>query len=118
MSRPRFLVDQDFKEQIVKGARRLEPAMEFLMVREIGLAQASDAEILSYAAAGGWLVLSHDFNTMTATANEFMAAGKPMNGLVVAHQRSAIAAVIDSLVLIWSASEAEEYVNRIQYLPM
>jgi hypothetical protein len=118
VSRPRFLVDHDFIEDIVKGSLRIEPTIEFLLARHAHLAQVPDLEILNYAAREGWLVLSHDVNTMTASAVNLITQGLPMNGLLIAKQRAPIARVIDSLVLIWAASEADEYVNRIRFLPL
>jgi hypothetical protein len=100
MSRPRFLADHDFNEHIVRGAERLEPGIEFLRAREAGLEEWPDADILAYAAAEGWIVLSHDVNTMSAVAAARLEAGQPMNGLFLVHQRSPIAAVISDLILI------------------
>jgi hypothetical protein len=118
VSRPRFLVDHDFNEKIVRGALRREPTMEFRLAREVGLEQAPDRQILEYAAQEAWLVLSHDLNTMTAIAYEMVSTDRPMRGLLLAKQRASVARVIDSLVLVWAASEAEEYVNQIRYLPL
>jgi hypothetical protein len=117
VSRPRFLVDQDFNEHIIKGTRRLEPGIEFLLAREAGLERASDSEVLAWAAAQGWIVLSHDVNTMTASAIELVASGKMMRGLLIARQLAPVGSVIDSLILLWAASEAEEYADRVTYLP-
>lgn len=118
MSRPRFLVDHDFNEHIIRGARRLQQAVEFLHVRDVALADAADTDVLEYAAAEGWIVLSHDVNTMTAAASTRLATGRPMRGLFLVHQRSPIASIIEELLLIWSASEAEEWAGQIRFLPL
>jgi hypothetical protein len=39
-------------------------------------------------------------------------------GVLILSQRTATAAAIDELLLIWTASEAEEWVNRIVLLPL
>ena len=39
-------------------------------------------------------------------------------GLLNVPQRLAIARAVEDLVLIWTASEAEEWVNRIYSLPL
>jgi hypothetical protein len=41
-----------------------------------------------------------------------------MHGLLLVHQREPIGPTIDSLVLIWTASEAEEWIGLIEYLPL
>jgi predicted nuclease of predicted toxin-antitoxin system len=85
MSRPPFLADQDFNENILRGVHRLEPAVEFWKLRDVGLDKASDAEVLAYAASENWIVVSHDVNTMSAAANTRLRAGQPMNGLLLVH---------------------------------
>jgi hypothetical protein len=39
-------------------------------------------------------------------------------GRLLVRQTHPIAPLIDSLVLIWSASEAEEWQNQIRFLPL
>jgi hypothetical protein len=45
-------------------------------------------------------------------------AGKANPGMfIVSRQRTALGGVIDSLLLVWAASEPDEWRNRIVYLP-
>src|SRR5262245_54138416 len=64
-----------------------------------------------------FLVISHDVNTMAVCAYERIEAEKPMGGLFMVHQWKPIGPVIDSLILIWAASEAEEWRDRVVFLP-
>jgi hypothetical protein len=117
MSRPRFLADQDFNEHIIQGIWRLEPAVEFLRAREVGLDEKSDSEVLEYAAKERWIVISHDVNTMSAAAKARLTNRQTMTGLFLVHQLSPLGSIIDCLILIWAASEAEEWTDRILFLP-
>lgn len=117
MSRPHFLADNDLNDAIDRGVTRREPALEFARVRDFGLDRAPDREVLQFAAREHWTVVSHDINSMTAAATEVLAAGEPMCGLLLVHQREPIGPTIDSLVLIWSESGAEEWVGLIEFLP-
>jgi predicted nuclease of predicted toxin-antitoxin system len=92
MSRPRFLADQDFNENILRGVQRLEPTVEFLRLRDVGLDKSLDSEVLAYAASEHWIVVSHDVNTMSAAATACLAAGQAMNGVLLVHQLSPLAA--------------------------
>jgi hypothetical protein len=38
--------------------------------------------------------------------------------MIVVPQKLPILAVVEDLLLIWTASEAEEWINRIQVLPL
>ena len=118
MSRPRFLADHDLNEHIIVGVCRRESAIEVVRVRELGMADSRDADILAYAAKEHLIVVSHDVNTMPATAYARLAEGKTIAGLLMVRQRDPVSVIIDSLLLIGSASEAEEWQNQICFLPL
>jgi hypothetical protein len=118
MSRPCYLADNDLNDAIVVGMRRREPAAVFARLRDLGLATWADPDVLDFAAAENWIVVSHDFNTMREAANTRLTAGLPMSGLLLASQRTAVASIIESLVLIWAASEAEEWAGQVGFLPL
>ena|SRR5205085_1380027 len=117
MSRPRFLADQDLNDAIVRGVRRLEPAIEFIRLRDIGLEELPDEQVLRFAAREGWIVVSHDVSSMPAAASSLLATGEIMKGLIIAQQNDPVAPGIENLVLIWTASEAEEWFGLVEYLP-
>jgi hypothetical protein len=118
MSRPQFLADHDLNEHLVRGVRRREPAIEFIRARDIGMHERSDAEVLAYAAEHQLIVVSHDVNTMPANAYTRIRARAPVAGLLMVKQSDPVGIVIDDLILIWSASEAEEWQNVVEFLPL
>jgi hypothetical protein len=118
MSRPRFLADHDLNEHIVTGALRQEPVMEFSRVRDLGMSEWSDAEILDYSEQERLLVVSHDVNTMPAAAYARLAEGQSFPDLFMVQQTSPIGPVIESLLTIWAASELEEWKDRVVFLPL
>jgi hypothetical protein len=118
MSRPRFLADHDLNEHIIVGVLRQEPAIEFVRVRDVGMSERSDAEILVYAESEAMLIVSHDVNTMPAAAYAHLNAGKSFPGLFMIQQTLPIWPGIESLVLIWSLSEIEEWKDQVIYLPL
>jgi len=55
---------------------------------------------------------------MTRYFRERVDAGKPTPGVFIPpQQQSAIGEIIESLLLVWTASQAEEWRNQIVYLP-
>ena len=118
MRRPRFLADHDLNEHIVTGVRRRAAGVEFRRVRDVGLDGRTDPEVLAYAAEQRLLVVSHDVNTMPAHVRRRLTAGLPVAGLLTVRQTAPVADVIDSLVLVWSSSEAEEWQGQIAFLPL
>jgi hypothetical protein len=118
MSRPKFLADNDFIQAIIDGVLRREPSIDFGRVRDFALERRSDPEVLEWAAQNGFIVISHDVNSMRGFAYERFARGEPMAGLFLVHQTEAIAPVIESLIVVWAGSEAEEWRDQVRYLPL
>ncbi len=117
MSRPRFLADHDLNEHIVTGVLRQEPTMEFLRVRDLGMSDRSDEEILDQVERDRMLVVSHDVNTMPTAAYARLYRGQSFPGLFMVPQSSPIGPVIESLLLIWAVSELEEWRDQVVFLP-
>ncbi|SRR2546427_10790564 len=117
MSRPRFFADHDLNEHIVHGVLRREPAIEFLRARDVGLHERSDAEVLEYAATHQLIIVSHDVNTMPATAYSRIRIGTPVADLLMVKQSDPGGMIIEDLILIWSASAAEEWQKCREFSP-
>jgi hypothetical protein len=47
-----------------------------------------------------------------------MRSGQKMSGLLMVKQSDPVGRIIACLVLIWSASEAEEWENQVCFLPL
>jgi hypothetical protein len=118
VSRPRFLADEDLRFEIVLAVRRLEPAVEIATVVEFGMSGSVDADVLAFAQANGLLLISHDVNTLRAEAEQRIADGRGVAGVFLTAQRNPTRPIAESIVTIWGASEAEEWMNRIVYLPL
>ena len=57
-------------------------------------------------------------NTMPAAAYARLVAGKTIAGLLMVQQTDPVGVIIENLLLIWSASEAEEWNNQVCFLPL
>lgn len=117
MSRPRFLADEDFRIEIVAAVRRLEPAIEIVTTVKEGRAGSTDTEVLEFPSSSGRILLSHDVNTLRAEAENRITAGKGIAGAFLTAQRNPTRPIAESIVLIWAASEAEEWLDRIAFIP-
>jgi len=114
----RFLADADFNFAIVKGCRRVEPAMDFLSANEAGLEGVLDPEVLAIASDQNRILVTHDKKTMPGHFGKFLMAARTCPGVFVISQDEDIGDVIEELVLIWAASDGEEWVDRIVSLPL
>ena len=117
MSRPRFLADEDLRGSVLLAVRRLAVGVDITSVLERRMSSATDEEVLDFAWRDRWLVVSHDVNTMKSLAERRIADGRGIHGLFLAPQNRPTRLVAECLILIWSASEFEEWRDRIVYVP-
>jgi hypothetical protein len=54
---------------------------------------------------------------MTRQFQDRLVAGQPAAGLFIVPQRTAIGEIVECLILVWSASQAEDWRDQIVYLP-
>ena len=114
----RFLADEDVRNDIVRSLRSREPAIDLLDLKTARLRGMKDGAVLELAAQQHRIVISHDRETMTRHFRTRVAAGQPAPGLFIAPQQpNSVGAVVESLILVWNASQAEEWQNQIVYLP-
>jgi hypothetical protein len=117
MSSPRFLADEDVRFEIVLAVRRLEPTVDFPTVIELGLSGLSDADQLEFAHRQGRILVSHDVNTLRGLAEARIADGRGVSGVLLTAQRNSTREVAENIVLIWAASEAAEWIDRVVLIP-
>ena len=115
--RIRFLADADLNQDVVKGVLRREPGIDFRTALSAGLRGLSDLEVLAFAASEGRVLVSHDRRSMPRTFAEWVTT-KSTPGVFIISQRAELLAAIEALLLVWTASEAEEWTNRICTLPL
>jgi hypothetical protein len=77
-----------------------------------------DPEVLALAAAQDRILVSHDFQTMPRHFGDFLQAGNSSPGVILVPQRLPVGDAIEELVLIWTASDADEWQNRILRIPL
>jgi hypothetical protein len=115
--RVRFQADADLNRKILLAAIRREPVIDFLSALQAGLTGLSDIEVLAAAARAGRVLVTHDCRTMPQHFAEFLRTSTSA-GVVMVPQHFPIPDVVEQIILIWAASEAEEWVNRICRLPL
>lgn len=112
----RYQADADLNEDIVTGVRRRAPEIDFQTAQEAQLENLEDSEVLTLAAQSGRILVTHDRRTMPAHFGRFIET-QQSPGLFIISQRADLLLAIEELILIWMASEAEEYINSLRTLP-
>jgi predicted nuclease of predicted toxin-antitoxin system len=114
----RFLADADLNKAIVTGVLRREPSLDFLTAQAAGLRGLTDPEVLALAAQFQRVLVSHDAGTMPGHFRKFREAGHPCSGVLLVPQNLDIGTAIEELLLIWLVSDASEWNNRLEWLPL
>jgi hypothetical protein len=78
----------------------------------LGLHGLSDAEVLALTAEEGRVLVFHDRRTLPDHFRQFILSRRSP-GVIINSQRLSIGRAAELLYILWSASEAEEYVNVV-----
>jgi len=114
----RLLADENFNGDIVRGLLLREKNLAIVRVQDVGLGNASDADVLSWAAEDGRIILTHDRATMPRYAYERLAGRARMSGVFVLDDRFPVGLAIQELLLINACSEQTEWDGQIIFLPL
>lgn len=114
----RFLIDEDFDNDILRGVRRRMPDVNIVRVQDVGLSGMDDPGILEWAAQEGRVLLTHDVSTMTVHAIARIQAGGRIPGVVAASQSLPIGEVIEDILLLAQCGREGDYEGQVEYLPL
>ncbi|HKI31879.1 MAG TPA: DUF5615 family PIN-like protein [Gemmataceae bacterium] len=114
----RLAADENFNNDIVRGVRRRNPAVDILRVQDAGLSAVDDPTILEWAAQSGRVLLTHDVATMTRYAYDRVREGKPMPGVFEVGRHVPIGVAIEEIVLLAECSLDDEWEGQVRYLPL
>lgn len=114
----RFLADENFNNQIIRGVLRQNPNVDIIRVQDMGLSEADDPTVLEWAAKQGRIVLTHDVATMTRFAYERIQAGLSMPGVFEVSRRVPVGLAIEEILLIAECSLEGEWEGQVRFLPL
>ncbi|NJM56350.1 MAG: DUF5615 family PIN-like protein [Synechococcales cyanobacterium RU_4_20] len=113
----RFQADADLNQAIVTGVIRRKYEISFQTATEARLEGLTDAEVLALSAKQKRILVTHDRRTMPTEFADFVAQHQS-SGVLIVSRTVSLEIVIEELILVWSATQAEEWVNRIAKVPL
>ncbi len=113
----RFHADESLSHALVQAVLRLEPSISFTTAQQAGALELGDPDVLKIAAENNRLLVNRNKATFPQHFAEFLSHSKS-SGVIVIPPHLTIAQIAEELFRIWLAMEAEEWVNRIVYLPL
>lgn len=112
----RFYADENYDGKIVRGLRAR--GIDVLTVVEDQHNGSSDDVIFQRASELDRVLLSHD-DDMLRIAYRWQHDGLEFSGLIYSHaERATVRQCIENLDPIWQFETAEQYISRIEYLPL
>ena len=112
----RLYRDENVIGAITRGLR--QRGVDLLTVQEDGRAGITDPEVLDRAIELERTLFTHDDDFLREAALRLTAQQKFV-GIVYAHQdRISIGQCVDQLEFISQAGNPEDFVNRVEYLPL
>jgi Domain of unknown function (DUF5615) len=114
----RLLTDENIDNNIMRGLARRLPQLDFVSVRDVGLAGSPDLVLLKWAANEQRIILTHDLKTMVRDANQLVAQGEVMAGVIFVPDRLGIGRAINDLVSVLEDATESSMRNSVKYLPL
>jgi hypothetical protein len=114
----RFLADEDFDNDILRGVLLRLPDLNVVRVQDIGLLGESDPVVLEWAAREKRVLLTHDIRTMRRHAYARLEAGLAMPGVFVVPQSLPVGQTIDEVLLLAECSLEGEWEGQVRFLPL
>lgn len=114
----RFLADENFNNQIVRGVLRQSLNIDIVRVQDVNLSGADDPAVLAWAAQEGRIVLTHDVATMVTFAYERIQDRFAMPGLFEVSRRVPVGLAIEEIILIAEYSIEGEWEGQVRFLPL
>lgn len=114
----RFLTDEDFDNDILRGVVLRLPNLDIVRVQDVGLLGKSDSVVLEWAAREKRILLTHDVRTMRHHAYARLEVGLTMPGVFVVPQALSIAQAIAEVLLLAECSVEGEWEGQVRFLPL
>ena len=113
----RFLADANLNQKIVAGLLLREPAIDFALPQAMITERMQDPDVLDLGHLSVRIVVSHDVTTVPRWFDQRVEE-RSCAGLILVTDRIPIRDVIEDLLMIWHLTEAEEWRNRLEWLPL
>ena len=117
--KPRFLLNENVDLVVQRQLRRRELHLEVLAVGDSDAPplRASDTAILTWIEQNNYILVSWDKRTLPGHLADHFDTGGHVPGVLLIRRGTSLGQIIETLYLVWVASEAEEYYDRLDYIP-
>lgn len=118
--RVRFLLDEDISPRMRAAILRREPQIDILRVGDEAAPplKTLDYQILIHLEEHRRLLITLNRASMPNHVADHLSAGRHHWGVLRVRPRTSMSVLVEDVVLIWEASEAEDWVDQFDWLPL
>ncbi len=114
----KLVADENLNNRILRGIKRIYPNLDVLRIQDTEIAHADDPTVLHWCDLENRILLTHDFETIPMFAYARMQTGARVAGIIMIPKTLSIGAAITELSVVIELMSQEDWVNRLQYLPI
>ena len=116
----RFLIDENISPRYRTQLLYHEPSLTVLAVGDEGAPPKStpDPEILEWCEQHQFNLVTNNRESMPQHLSDHLSAGNHVPGIFTINLEVPMGKIIEELLLIASASDTDEYIDRITYIPL
>jgi len=120
MNKIKYLLDENVSINLRKA---LKKRLSEIVVLRIGDPNTPtfgtlDPEILVWCEEKGFLLVTNNRASMPVHLQDHLAAGRHASGIFILNDNMSLGETVEELILIWEASDAEEYFDQLWHLPV
>jgi len=117
--RIRFLLDENQSKQIKLATLYLNPTIDILYVGEHDTPPLGtlDSDILRYLEVSQRLLITDNRKSMPGHLKSHWVEGRHIWGLLWVRPKTPIGRLAQELMLAWETTEAEEWIDRLDWIP-
>jgi hypothetical protein len=114
----KFAADENFHGDLLRGLLRRFHELDIVRIQDTEMAQASDPDILAWAAEEGRILLTHDAQTRIGYTYDRIRQNQPVPGVFEIQLEETFSSILESLTLIIEVSDPSEWADRVTYIPL
>ena len=115
----RFLIDENISPKYRTQLLNHEPSLTVSAVGDEGAPPKStpDPKILAWCEQNQFSLITNNRESMPQHLSDHLAAGHHVPGIFTINRKVSMKLIIEQLLLIAGASDADEYIDQITYIP-
>ena len=115
----KFILDENLSPRLKIAVLRLNPEIDILRVGDENAPKLGtlDPDVLIYLGISQRLLITDNRTSMPEHLKDYWQTAQKMWGLLWVRPTTTMGKLAEELILIWETSQAEEWINVIDWIP-